>query len=464
MKNNKGTGIKIFFIISVVLLSLLAVLCAMSSRQSIKQFKHLTDRHEDATGCIALAEEIRIGSDILTNTAHSYIVTGEERYLDEYWDEIKIDDDEHQHRKRALAELRARNIDEEYLSYAEEAFKLSESLRVLETHAMALAVHTYKIDLEAYPEVRDFPLTQEELALDSQGKQDAAIKLLFSKEHDEHKSAILENIHLFEFAISSHMQNELDTLTDQTRKSMIINLVMLVAALADAFVILIVFYLRLIKPLMKIRQALQNNQPIESSGSGEFKQLIEAYNKSKEEFKAEVTELETQSANWQKKSRIDHLTQLANRMTFDEYLSSLLAIPDKKFTLYMIDVDDFKSVNDAYGHNIGDKTLQAISGLLDGVAQKHNGFASRFGGEEFTIITTDVSQDDVLPIGDEILKAIRKTRIDEAPDLRITVSVGSCHSDTCNRSPEDIFKKADIALYKSKSSGKNCHYRYLELL
>ena len=149
-------------------------------------------------------------------------------------------------------------------------------------------------------------------------------------------------------------------------------------------------------------------------------------------------------------ANIDALTGLSNRRALKRV---------REFSgVMMMDIDNFKSINDTFGHDIGDVILKRIGTILK-THTRAKDFTCRFGGDEFCVIFVDCNE--------EIIKnraeAIRQTIIANATipksDREVTVSIGySINSE--NRSLEDVMKEADIALYKSKESGKNCITTY----
>ncbi|MFD2168405.1 diguanylate cyclase [Thalassotalea euphylliae] len=159
----------------------------------------------------------------------------------------------------------------------------------------------------------------------------------------------------------------------------------------------------------------------------------------------------------QKKSLTDGLTKLNNRAAFDEYFAKqMVRYHHKAFELAIavIDVDDFKQINDTYGHTAGDKTLQVIASML---SKKIGGdtFIARYGGEEFVIVFNHLSKDKVM----ELLNSAR-TYISKLPfkfknnKVNITTSIGV----TNIRDDDNIhtaFERADSALYDAKRQGKN---------
>ncbi|SFF13694.1 diguanylate cyclase (GGDEF) domain-containing protein [Paenibacillus algorifonticola] len=155
-------------------------------------------------------------------------------------------------------------------------------------------------------------------------------------------------------------------------------------------------------------------------------------------------------------SKIDPLTDLYNHKTFHEYVEKLIEYQEANpfnFQLAIIDIDNFKHVNDTYGHWVGDITLKQMAATL----LKHlktDDFAARYGGEEFILILHEESLEKALALVEEIRVSISQTKITEMDNLAVTVSIG-LHEHLPGESKEDSFQEADQALYESKNSGKN---------
>jgi len=123
-------------------------------------------------------------------------------------------------------------------------------------------------------------------------------------------------------------------------------------------------------------------------------------------------------------------------------------------TMAICDIDFFKKINDGFGHQVGDKVLQLISKVVS-TRLRNVDFIARYGGEEFVILLPETSSDKAFGVLDKIRAAVAKTpfRFKEKP-LQITISFGIADF-TKDQSLDDVFAKADAALYKAKENGRN---------
>jgi len=154
---------------------------------------------------------------------------------------------------------------------------------------------------------------------------------------------------------------------------------------------------------------------------------------------------------------IDHLTGIYNRREFFKQFrgefNSTLRHKDS-FTLFMVDIDDFKSVNDNYGHDVGDMVLIKVAQLIKHQLRSNDLFA-RYGGEEFIGVLLRSDKDGASNKLNRIINKVSRIRIVKYPDIKITISIGSCCYHHQYENIESIVKRADISLYKAKKAGKN---------
>ncbi|MBU2871178.1 GGDEF domain-containing protein [Colwellia sp. E2M01] len=157
------------------------------------------------------------------------------------------------------------------------------------------------------------------------------------------------------------------------------------------------------------------------------------------------------------KSMQDALTKLANRAAFDDYFSkAMIRFHHKPFglALVVIDIDDFKNINDTYGHTAGDKTLQVIANtIVKNVAK--DVFVGRYGGEEFVLIYSNEPKESLLTELNGLNNAVARLPFKFKDNkVSITLSIGATHIQT-DDNIDLAFERADQAMYKAKREGKN---------
>jgi len=172
--------------------------------------------------------------------------------------------------------------------------------------------------------------------------------------------------------------------------------------------------------------------------------------------------------NLYKMAFLDELTGLAGRRALRQDTLKLSGV----YTLAMLDIDFFKSVNDRYGHDVGDQVLKYIASLVKKVTG--GGKAYRYGGEEFTLVFPGKRKNEILPHLEALRSNIAqrpfviraKNRPKQKPEkttiksydtlkIKVTVSIGVADNHRKNVTPHEVMKEADQALYKAKKTGRN---------
>lgn len=154
----------------------------------------------------------------------------------------------------------------------------------------------------------------------------------------------------------------------------------------------------------------------------------------------------------------DALTGLYNRHRFNEELARMIADAQRhasRLALLFFDLDDFKYINDTFGHRAGDAMLIRVAGEIAGQVRRNELF-SRLGGDEFAILVPDISDEMLRVLAERITRSIATVRFQfEGENLRLTTSVGIAvypdHADNA----EDLIARADMAMYQAKEAGKN---------
>jgi len=158
----------------------------------------------------------------------------------------------------------------------------------------------------------------------------------------------------------------------------------------------------------------------------------------------------------QEAATIDYLTGLANRRFLIDIGNKLIANSKRTsipIAVAMIDIDFFKKVNDNYGHDIGDKVLKNIGQFLN-LRVRDSDCAARFGGEEFCIIATNISNENISLFFNDIREGIAQLSVPTTEvDIKVTVSIGVSLS--VGNDIDDMIKAADENLYKAKKDGRN---------
>ena len=169
--------------------------------------------------------------------------------------------------------------------------------------------------------------------------------------------------------------------------------------------------------------------------------------------------LEEANAKLRRMATTDELTGLLNRREAMSRMSELWSYSVRygpSLSFIMLDIDQFKRVNDTHGHAVGDQVQREIAVILKETVRKSDAVA-RLGGDEFLVICPHVGLDGAAVCAEHIRRAIAGHAFgDSATALEVTVSLGVAHRDHSVPTPEFLLKLADEALYASKAKGRNC--------
>lgn len=175
------------------------------------------------------------------------------------------------------------------------------------------------------------------------------------------------------------------------------------------------------------------------------------------ELRKAQASLEALNRQLDRASRIDPLTQLYNRRHIEERLEEeyqLFLRTGQVFTIMIMDIDDFKKVNDKHGHDVGDMVLKKLSETLLKSVRKYD-VVARWGGEEFLVLFPRLENDSAEERAYSILKAVEENPFyhNETP-INITLSIGVATIQN-HETIREVIKRADNALFKGKNTGKN---------
>ena len=157
----------------------------------------------------------------------------------------------------------------------------------------------------------------------------------------------------------------------------------------------------------------------------------------------------------QRLAAIDELTGLFNRRFLETYLTKELNRAKRYaqvFSLLFLDLDDFKQINDSYGHAAGDKVLSALGRQITDLL-RHEDFAARYGGEEFVVVLPQTTVDGAVSFGERLREVVAGLEL--IPDAVVTFSAGAAAYPRHGLSADELLQHADAALYEAKLSGKD---------
>ncbi|PCJ56581.1 MAG: hypothetical protein COA73_11845 [Candidatus Hydrogenedentota bacterium] len=200
------------------------------------------------------------------------------------------------------------------------------------------------------------------------------------------------------------------------------------------------------------RSLLQQVDEIQTANQTYRRQLVEVNNKVKTQ-QQELERLHTVATK-------DFLTDIPNRRVLEERLNEMMQLARRHghlFSIIVFDIDHFKKVNDTHGHLAGDRILKAVAHSID-QQRRSTDFLARYGGEEFVLVLPETSLDQAGVLADKIRRKVGNSKFtfEQAP-IPITLSAGASQidSDAESDTVDELFKRADAALYRAKENGRN---------
>ncbi|MBN2824592.1 MAG: GGDEF domain-containing protein, partial [Campylobacterales bacterium] len=201
------------------------------------------------------------------------------------------------------------------------------------------------------------------------------------------------------------------------------------------------FYLLFAKPIERI------NDKIKSGKIKEEHFILDELNNLDKTLISQIKKIKSLSY-------IDELTQTYNRKSYNKRVKENLSLfmrYQTPFCLLMYDIDNFKKVNDTYGHNVGDKVLVEMSNAVQSLIRK-NDYLFRVGGEEFVIILSETTLNEGKTVAEKIRKEVSKLQMIEGESVTISIGLTEVKKDD---SDDNIYRRVDALLYYSKLNGKN---------
>jgi len=182
------------------------------------------------------------------------------------------------------------------------------------------------------------------------------------------------------------------------------------------------------------------------------------YRRELDEAKEQIQEQREQLEQLQSDASLDFLTKIPNRRTFDERLREEINRARRygsTFSLMLVDVDHFKTVNDLHGHQAGDRVLRAIAQILD-EQRRASDFLARYGGEEFVVLLPETTAERAFNLAEKTRDKMQNARFRYSDQtIRLTVSIGIGDFRPQEDTLDSLFGRVDQALYEAKRKGRN---------
>ncbi len=386
-------------------------------------------------------------SDDLTAYINSYLERPEDATIEAYY---KIIDGKL--REQEIEKAESYGID---CTDLHEALVLSDKLAERERHAFALMARASGMIAYAPQQVQDYELTESENRLSRSQKISAARQLIGGKEYNDFKLAIYEKVDDFEENVLLSTRELLTEQNGQISHYLGIQRILIMLENVVVMIFVITLYVHVTSVLGGYIQSISWNELIEEKGTRELKYLGQVFN--------ECLKLQRSAQQaLRNEAEYDGLTQVANRRTLENFMAKKLSAPEAHGAFVFLDVDEFKKINDVYGHDAGDTVLRALADALRGCFRDRD-FVGRFGGDEFVVWLDGVTEQNADLIKKRIAELNGLTVNAAGTEIRVCLSAGAtfCHG---GERYKDVLLRADAALYAKKRGGKQGCIVYEELM
>ncbi len=440
---DKGLSLRtihIWLIITVVITS--GIVIFMTFRLT-NTFQRLSEAEELHTELGNAAHELMDASDYLTESVQRFTVNGDMRFLEQYFTEAF----ESNRREEALERMNVDQNTSSALQQLKEAMNHSVNLMNQEYYAMRLVIEAK--GYTDYPEILDtVEISPEDADLPEDQKIRRATELVLNDDYYDQKDRIRKDMQESLDEVDRLMQSVKDKELSTLRREIMMVCIVIVLQVISILVMVRLTSVLGIHPVLKAVDRIKEDSPIPETGANEFRYLAKAYNKMYSRYRTSLENLNYKASH-------DELTGAYNRAGYELLVSGL----DLDSTYMMLlDVDNFKYINDTYGHETGDKVLIKLVQVLNTIFRDDDCIC-RIGGDEFVVFMVHSSgipqrliESKIIQINDELSKTE-----DGLPPISISVGVvnGKNVDDV-----ESLFEKTDAAMYESKKKGKHTYTFY----
>lgn len=448
-KKKQVRGVRISTV-NMVMILISCVLYVLLITATIRVSERYRDVHGSMDDYIAFEENEALlteGSAYLTEQVRLYTVTLEPEYMEHYFTEANVT----RRREAALEQLRINYEGNEAYAYLVEALDHSNDLMSDEIYAMRLISEAQGYPQDSLPEeVQAVSLNSEDQNLSQEEMIQKAREIVFGTAYQEAKTRILDSVASSIDSIHKLTHEKMLGDAGELESTMIVQRRLISVLFVETVATFLLIILLIIKPLRIYVNCIKEEKMMEITGSYEFKYLALTYN--------DIFEIKNANeAMLRYRAEHDPLTGIINRGGFEQ-LKNMFRMKEAALGFLIIDVDKFKLVNDGYGHEVGDRVLKKVAGLLkDGF--RATDYPARIGGDEFAVILTSMTSE---------MQGVIERKIAEMNNLlmhpddglpQVSLSVGGAFSE--KGFTDDLYQKADAALYVVKENGR-CGCRFYE--
>lgn len=438
-KEKIGGGLKLQkmnYIMAIITL-VISVLLFVAMYYTSEGYRKLRSTTEDYIVWTKSANQMQIGSDYLTEQVRLYAITGKKDYLDNYFTEKNVN----HRRDNALEVIREEFEGSEVYDALQKAMDESVALMQTEYCSMRLKADSRGYDLTQFPEeIQNIDVSAYD-GKSAEEKAEVARNMVFDDEYEGSKAVIYSHTSACLERLESEVSSRQAEATDGMRNLLVREQLLIVAFIAVVFCIVVLTSVKVFVPLIRAVPQIQAEKPIPVIGAYEYRFLAKTYNRMCETTRESKEKLAYEASH-------DALTDVLNRKGFERVLGRREL---KVSAFLLLDVDDFKSINDSHGHAVGDRVLTMVAQKLTEVFTDGE-YICRLGGDEFAVLSTvaSLNKEDIKQ-KIELLNEELKEKEDDMPAVSVSAGVSFY---VTGMSKRDLFRQADSALYTTKHHGR----------
>ena len=440
INQRKGISLKFVMVLTVAFAIVLSAGLIISSAILSNRYDEVHQSLDNYVAWKDCAKDVEDASDYLTDQARSYAVMGNDVYLENYFKEANVA----KRRDNALTKIGESLSDTDAYAHLQTAINQSFALMEKEYHSMRLVVAYKGSDINNYPQViQDYQLTAQELALSQDEQKQLAIDLVYDEEYSAAKTIIKDGVKNAIEELNKIVEGKVQRASKGLKAAMVFQQILISIYVVSLVALTISIYLFLILPIRRSVDCISGGDEVQVRGVREYRYLAEAFNSTKKASKDYEQKLLFLAEH-------DILTGIYNRTGYDRICREN---DMSKIAYKLVDIDNFKNINDQYGHEIGDKVLIKVSKALLFYAREKD-YICRIGGDEFVILLTDTDEsqiNEILERAERVNTLLTSQSNDGLP--KVTLSIGIAFSQEGD-TRDTLYHKADKALYETKRTGR----------
>ena len=433
----EGLSLRLTFLLMLFISLAITASLLFTNFRTIKSFHALDEAMDTYIDLQDAADSLLRASDYLTEQAQCYTVIGDRKQLDNYFNETE----NVRRREEALRVMEERLPDSDALEALKGALQGSVTLMDREYYAMRLVLSA-KGETDIPRPLAATNLGERDEELTPEEKIELARVMMHDSGYYTQKDTIRAKLDECVDALKNGTHGTQQKMEKRMHADLVWMTILIVLQSLSLIFLLWVTNSLGINPLLRAVEHIKRDQKLPITGAHEFRYLAGTYNNMYTVYKRSIDNLSFKASH-------DELTGVYNRAGYDLIKKSV----DLRSTAFLlVDADNFKTINDSCGHEVGDKALQRLAATLRQNFRADD-YVCRIGGDEFVMLMVHVTPD-VKRLIERKVKQINedlRESADGLPPMSVSVGVSMCR-DTDN--PQDMFHEADVALYHVKDHGR----------